>query len=135
MCTFHKNPSCKHSKGVLIMIRITTELGNITLTSEYFANLVGEAASSCYGVKGMAVSDPVQGLRSLVFGSEFPDRGVRVSESGGKLLIELHINMVYGVNISAISDSIINKVTYAVEQASGFKVAEVNVFVDKLVEG
>ena len=116
------------------MIRITTELGNITLTSEYFANLVGEAASSCYGVKGMVVSGPAQGLHSLVFGSEFPDKGVRVSESDGKLAIELHINMVYGVNISAISDSIVNKVTYAVEQASGFKVASVNVFVDKLVE-
>lgn len=115
------------------MIKIATQLGNVTLTPEYFANLVGMTAANCYGVKGMATSGAAEGLRSLVFGQNFPDRGVRVSEDNGELAIELHIKIVYGVNISAIVESIANKVKYAVEQGSGLNVRSVDVFVDEMV--
>ncbi len=117
------------------MVKIATELGAVTLSPEFFANLVGMAASQCYGVKGMATSGPVEGIRSLLFGQNFPDKGVRVSEAGGKLKIELHIKVVYGVNIAAIVESIAAKVKYAVEQTSGLSVSTVNVFVDELVAG
>lgn len=115
------------------MIKIATELGNVTLTPEYFANLVGITAASCYGVKGMATSGAAEGLRSLVLGQNFPDKGVRVSEQNGELAIELHIKIVFGVNIAAIVDSIANKVKYAVEQSSGLNVSKVDVYVDEMV--
>ncbi|MEG0751264.1 MAG: Asp23/Gls24 family envelope stress response protein [Oscillospiraceae bacterium] len=115
------------------MVKIATELGNVTLSPDYFANLVGMAASSCYGVKGMATSGAVEGLRTLMFGQNFPEKGVRVSEKEGKLVIELHIKIVYGVNIAAIVESIANKVKYAVEQSSGLIVRSVDVYVDEMV--
>ncbi len=114
------------------MVKIATELGTVTLTPDYFANLVGTTASACYGVKGMATSGTVEGLRALFFGSNFPEKGVRVSEHDGKLSIEIHIKVVYGVNISAIVDSIASKVKYAVEQSSGLGVRSVNVYVDDM---
>ena len=46
--------------------------------------------------------------------------------------IELHISVSYGVNITAIVDSIINKVRYTVEEATDLKVNTVNVYVDAL---
>ena len=49
---------------------------------------------------------------------------------GGALVIDLHIEVTYGVNITAIVRSIINKVRYTVSDATGFEVAKVNVFVD-----
>ncbi|MEA5051690.1 MAG: Asp23/Gls24 family envelope stress response protein [Oscillospiraceae bacterium] len=115
------------------MIKFATSLGSVTLTGEYFANLVGSTASSCYGVKGMATSGPAEGLRAVLFGDNFPELGVRVFEQNKKLDIELHIKVVYGVNISAIVDSIANKVKYAVEQATGLVVGSVTVYVDELV--
>lgn len=51
---------------------------------------------------------------------------------GGGLVIDLHIAVTYGVNISAIVKSIVNKVRYTVEEATGFQVAKVNVFVDDM---
>ncbi|MEG1016580.1 MAG: Asp23/Gls24 family envelope stress response protein [Oscillospiraceae bacterium] len=115
------------------MVKIATSLGTVTLSTEYFANLVGSIASGCYGVKGMATSGPVQGLKTLIFGQNFPEKGVRVYEREKKLEIELHIMVVYGVNIAAIVDSIANKVRYTVECATGLKVCSVNVFVDEMV--
>ena len=36
------------------MVNISNERGNISITSEVFTNIAGLAATSCFGVKGMA---------------------------------------------------------------------------------
>ena len=40
--------------------------------------------------------------------------------------------VLYGINVSAIVKSIMNKVRYAVSQAVGLQVAKINVFVDDM---
>ena len=113
------------------MIHIENPNGNVEIYYEYFSNLIGYAASSCYGVAGMAASNPVQGIASI-FGQEQITRGVKVKSVGGSLTIDLHIIVTYGVNITAIVKSIIKKVRYTVEEATGLKVDSVNVFVDEM---
>ena len=117
-------------KGVKVMIQIQNHLGTIEISNEYFAYLIGNAASSCYGVAGMIKSGTKQGLRALVSRRSFADEGIRVRNEDGKLVVDLHIAVIYGMNISAISKSIVNKVRYVVEQATGLTVKKVNVFVD-----
>ena len=112
------------------MIKIETAMGVVEITQEYFAKLVGHAASECFGVAGMAFSSASQGLRQILTGKEVMDKGVQVRTSGRRLIIDLHIIVAYGVNISAITQSIVHKVSYVVEEATGFEVARVNVFVD-----
>lgn len=114
------------------MIHLENQYGTIEISQTYFANLVGKAASECFGVAGMAVSSPAQGLRSVFGRSDAPDKGVRVRSGASGLVIDLHIVVVYGMNIAAITKSIVNKVRYTVEQATGFQVAKVNVFVDSM---
>lgn len=111
------------------MIRLENPNGYIEVEHEYFSNLIGYAASSCYGVSGMAASSTAQGLVSI-FGHEAPDRGVKVRSVAGELAIDLHIIVTYGVNITAIVKSIIKKVKYTVEEATGLTVESVNVYVD-----
>ena len=89
------------------MIRLENHLGVIEISQPYFASLIGNAASSCFGVAGMANSNMRQGL-----------------------IVDLHIIVSYGVNISAICQSIVNKVRYTVEEATGLEVHAVNVYVD-----
>jgi len=105
--------------------------GYIEISHEYFSKLIGLAASSCYGVAGMAASNKVQGL-TLRLTRDKLKRGVKVSSVGGKLFIDLHIIVTYGVNITVIVKSIIKKVRYTVEEATGLKVDCVNVFVDEM---
>ena len=93
---------------------------------------MGHAASECFGVSGMAVTDATQGLRSIITKKEAPDQGVRVRILNGRLVVDLHIVVTYGVNISAIVKSIVNKVRYTVEEATGMEVARVNVYVDSM---
>ncbi len=113
------------------MIGFENVLGSVEITQEYFAHIIGKAASECFGVSGM-INSTYQDLRSVVSRKENNDHGVRVKVKDGKLIVDLHISVTYGVNISAIVESIIHKVSYTVERETGLQVAKVNVFVDAM---
>ncbi len=112
------------------MIRIDNHLGSIEVSQEYFSYLIGHAVSSCYGVAGMVKSGTRQGLRSLFSKRTFADEGIRVRSEGEKLVVDLHICVIYGMNIAEISKSIVNKVRYTIEEATGLAVKKVNVYID-----
>ena len=117
------------------MIKFENPNGYIEITNAYFATLVGRAAQSCFGVTGMvngsAYESIVSAIKSKATGEKF-HQGVSGQSEDGQLQIELHISVSYGVNITAIVDSIINKVRYTVEEATDLKVNTVNVYVDAL---
>lgn len=113
------------------MIRVENRLGWVEISSNYFAGLVSRAASRCFGVSGMVVSGASQELRHIA-GVRLPDRGVLVRQKDGELIVDLHIEVVYGINISAIVQSIVSEVRYAVEQPTGLRVNRVNVYVDAM---
>ena len=115
------------------MITLQAPLGTISMTADYFAELVSEAARSCYGVAGMATGGRTDDLKALVFGNDLPDKGVRVTQSGGRLTIELHIKVGYGLNIATIVQSITHKVKHEVENATGLCVQRIEVSVDDIV--
>lgn len=117
------------------MVKIENPDGIITITSEVFTNLAGDAATSCFGVKGMAgrskEGGPLQLLRR-----ESMSKGVFASFlEDGSIALDLHIAVDHGVNISALAHSIINEVSYKVNQATGVPVARVNVYVDTMIVG
>lgn len=115
------------------MIKFYNTLGKISMTNDFFAGLVSAAAKSCYGVTEMATGGTSDNVKSLIFGNDFPEKGVRVTEEDGGLIIELHIKVTYGVNIAAIVRSITHKVKYAVEDATGLSVLRIDVSVDDIV--
>lgn len=117
------------------MIKIENPHGYIEITNNYFATLVGRAAQSCFGVTGMVNFNPYQSLKSAIknkWEKENLNQGVVVKNVNDKLVIDLHISVSYGVNISAIVESIVNKVRYTVEEATDLTVSKVNVYIDSL---
>ena len=114
------------------MIKINTHLGAIELTTGYLSSLIGHTAASCFGVVKMNPAGASQGVKTTILKSDSIDNGVKVTNPKGtdKLVIDLHITVMYGVNVAAITDSIMNKVRYTVERETGLKVEKVNVFVD-----
>ena len=115
------------------MITSRFPLGNVSFTDGYFATLVGEATKQCYGVAAMAPRDMTDTVRSMVYGADYPEKGVRVTQEDGRLVIELHIAVSYGLNISTAARSISHRVKDEVEQATGLKVARVIVSVDDVI--
>ncbi|MFV0414108.1 MAG: Asp23/Gls24 family envelope stress response protein [Oscillospiraceae bacterium] len=114
------------------MISFYNTSGKISMTGGYFAELVSNAAQSGFGVAGMGVGGMGDSLIGLVY-PDFPEKGVRVTEEGGKLIIDLHIKVSYGINIAAAVKSITHKVQYVVEEATGLAVKKINVSVDDII--
>lgn len=115
------------------MVKIENYLGTVSISQEFFSALVGNAVTSCFGVAGMANGNARQDVRSFFFKKRsFIDKGVLVKMNGKALDVELHIIVTYGLNISAIVKSIVNRVRYTVEDVTGLEVRKVNVYIDAM---
>ena len=115
------------------MIRQQTELGEIKVGTNVYTNIAGNAATSCFGVKGMAIRSVTDGLVHLLR-KESMAKGVLVRTNDyGTISIELHIIIDQGVNIPALGASIISEVRYIVSKQTETEVREVNVIVDSIV--
>lgn len=112
------------------MVKIENHLGVIDISHDYFVNLVGTVVTNCFGVAGMSATGAKQGFFERFTRREPADKGIRVRLKNQKLVVDLHILVTYGTNISAVVKSILHKVRFTVEEKTGFAVARVNVFVD-----
>ena len=121
-------------KGYPGMIRLESESGRISMTDEVFTNLAGEAATSCFGVKGMVACSKEGGPWQLLR-RESMSKGVRVHtmDDSGEVSLELHIGVDYGVPIATVVNSIMSEVRYKLEQSTGVKLRSVDVYVDAII--
>lgn len=113
------------------MVRFKTSRGTISIVPEVLTTLVGDAATSCFGVKGMAMRSVTDGLVHLLK-PEAMGRGVHIAYGDGYILIDLHIIVDQGVNIPVLCSSIISEVKYKITEATGIEVRSVDVFVDSI---
>ena len=111
------------------MIRLQTEKGEVSISDAALSNITGAAATSCFGVKGMAYRSMTDGLVHLLR-REAMSKGVRIiPHEEGDISIELHIVVEHGVNIAAV---IINQVRYMVSENTGASIRSIDVCVDSM---
>ena len=98
------------------MIKVQNNIGTITISQDYFTSLIGSTVTGCFGVVQMNISSAKQ---TILAGRD-------------KLVVDLHITVLYGVNVGTVVKSIINKVKYVMEESTGISVERVNVYVDEI---
>lgn len=114
------------------MIKLQNEKGSILVSDAALSNITGAAATSCFGVKGMAYRSMTDGLVHLLR-REAMNKGVHITQhDDSEISIELHIIVEHGVNISAVCRAIIGQVRYIVTENTGATVRGVNVCVDSM---
>lgn len=114
------------------MVKIENDLGMISVTSDVFTNIAGEAATNCFGVKGMAARSKTDGLVHLLR-RESMSKGVSVGfNDNGSVSLSLHIVVDHGVNLRVLAESIMGEVAYKVSKATGVPVQSVDVYVDSM---
>ncbi len=115
------------------MVNIRSEKGTISITSEVLTYLAGVAATGCFGVKGMIGRSKDGGALQLLR-RESMSKGVTVhNNDDGSISLELHIGVDHGVNMGAVSKSIINEVSYKLSQSAGVPVRRVDVYIDTII--
>ena len=115
------------------MIRRENEFGSIAVSNSVYTKIAGNAATNCFGVKGMAIRSVSDGLVHLLR-RESMAKGVLVkTNEDGTLSIDLHIMIDQGVNIPALGQSIVSEVRYMVSQQTDTEVKAVNVIIDSMM--
>lgn len=111
-------------------MKIETKLGQISISGDVFTTITGTATSSCYGVKGMALTSKTDGLVHLLK-RESMGKGVKITLNDDESIsIELHIIVNHGVNLNAVCCSIMQEVSYVVTDITGVPVKQIQVYVD-----
>lgn len=106
--------------------RFTNEYGNIIIEDNVLASIAGTAAIECYGLVGMASKGAGDGLSKLLL-MENLSKGVKITTEENGIIIDLYIIVQFGISISTVASNVIEKVKYAVEEATGMYVERVNV--------
>ncbi len=117
------------------MIHHETENGSVNVSSNVYTEIVGTAATNCFGVKGMAARSVKDGVYHLLR-KESVAKGVHVEfHEDNTISIDLHIIVDNGVNLNAVGASIIEQVRYVVTKCTGTEVRAVNVYIDSMLIG
>ena len=117
------------------MIRHENTNGSVNVSTNVYTEIVGTAATNCFGVKGMAARSLTDGVYHLLR-KESVSKGVRVHfHEDNTISIDLHIIVDNGVNLNAVGASIISEVRYVVTQCTGTEVRAVNVYIDSMAIG
>ena len=117
------------------MVRHENANGSVNVSAGVYTDIVGTAASNCFGVKGMAARSVKDGVYHLLR-KESVGKGVHVEfHEDNTISIDLHIIVDNGVNLSAVGASIISEVRYVVTKCTGTEVRAVNVYIDSMIIG
>lgn len=112
---------------------IIFDLGTVTMTDELIATVAGTAAVENYGIVAMNSKSAADAILQIV-GSDNMKRGVKVTvlEDGTTIDIDLHVTVMYGVSLPAVAQNAVSNVKYRVEDLTGLKVRNVNIFVESI---
>ena len=107
-------------------LSIPSELGAIRISAGAVADLVARTAARCYGVVGLASRHRVGRL----LGRERAGSAVTVAQDGGRLRVDLHVVVEYGLNLAEVASTLRSQVSYELERLTGLEVAAVGVHIE-----
>jgi uncharacterized alkaline shock family protein YloU len=107
-----------------------TKLGWIEVSPLAIASIASQAATSTYGVVGIASKNLASELVH-VFRRD-ARHGVDVHIRDGQIIIDVHVIVEYGTRVASVAKSIMKLVKFDVERSVGVPVTAVNVHVERL---
>ncbi|MCD8009688.1 MAG: Asp23/Gls24 family envelope stress response protein [Lachnospiraceae bacterium] len=109
--------------------KITNAMGEIVIDTDVIAKYAGTVAVECFGIVGMASISMKDGLVKLLK-MESLTNGINVTVEDNQIQIDFHVIVSYGVNISTVSDNLIENVQYKVQEFTGIPVNKINIYVE-----
>lgn len=100
-------------------------IGDVKISENVVASIVGIAASEVEGVESLAGNLTTEIIAK--FGIKNNSKGVKISIEKKSVTADVYVNVCYGFVIPEVSEMIQEKVKTSVESMTGLDVNEVNV--------
>ena len=110
-------------------VKIKNKLGNIDITNDVIATVVGGAATEIFGIVGMASKNQIRDNLNEILKRDNYAKGVVVRQEDEGVAIDLYIIVSYGTKISEVCHNVQEKVKYNLKSMLGVTAHSVNVYV------
>ena len=102
--------------------------GKLHVAHEVLADMVGHAALECYGVVGMGTPSTADGIAKILPTSRLR-RGITLQETDEGVHVDLYVVIEYGININAVSQNLVDAVSFALKEVARVPVEGIEVHV------
>ncbi len=110
------------------MLYMENHIGRITFSDHYLRQLTEQTVLQCFGVAGFAQVTAADRL------FERRNSPIVITARNETLEIDVHVRVIYGVNIPVVVRALMHKVEFVIEDAVRIPVSHVRVYVDEIVE-
>ncbi|KAA9300800.1 MULTISPECIES: Asp23/Gls24 family envelope stress response protein [Aerococcus] len=110
-------------------VKMEAKHGEIEISDEAIAMVVGKATTQNYGVVGMASKNQIRDGIQEILNRENYARGVVVHSEDERVVVDVYIIVNYGTKISEICRNVQSSVKFELEKVLGLSANVVNVFV------
>lgn len=102
--------------------------GKLHVANDVLADMIGHAALECYGVVGMVAPNAADGFAKLLPPSRLR-RGITLNTTDKGIHVDLYIVVEYGTNINAVSQNLVDTVTFVLKEQARVPVDGIDVHV------
>lgn len=108
---------------------IINEKGVLGISDNVIANIAGLTALECFGIVGMTTNGIRAGIGNILR-REHITKGIKVEREDKQLVIDFHLVIAYGVNISTVAQNLLSAVTYNIKESTSLDVKRINIYID-----
>lgn len=102
--------------------------GKLHVANDVLANMVGHAAMECYGIVGMVAPNAADGIAKILPVSRLR-RGITLDMTDTGVHVDLYVVIEYGTNISAVSQNLVDTVSFVLKEQARVPVDAIEVHV------
>ena len=102
--------------------------GKLHVANDVLADMVGHAALECYGVVGMVAPTAADGIAKILPPSRLR-RGITMQTTDEGVHVDLYVVIEYGTNISAVSQNLVEAVSFVLKEQARVPVVGIDVHV------
>ncbi|KRM89224.1 MULTISPECIES: Asp23/Gls24 family envelope stress response protein [Liquorilactobacillus] len=110
-------------------VKIKTQFGDIEITNDVIATVVGGAATEIFGIVGMASKNQIRDNLNEILKRDNYSKGVVVRQEDDAVAVDVYIIVGYGTKISEVCRNVQDKVKYNLKSMLGITANSVNVIV------
>ncbi|MFT8747247.1 Asp23/Gls24 family envelope stress response protein [Liquorilactobacillus nagelii] len=110
-------------------VKIKTQYGDIEITNDVIATVVGGAATEIFGIVGMASKNQIRDNLNEILKRDNYAKGVVVRQVDERVAVDVYIIVGYGTKISEVCRNVQDKVKYNLKSMLGITANSVNVIV------
>ena len=111
-----------------------TNYGDVKISDNAIASLVGSTVCECYGIVGVISKSYVKDSYNALLRKENYSKGVLISRKAKDLIIDIYVVVSTGIKISEAISEAQKRVKYTVEKSINMDIKEVNIHVERIRE-